>query len=234
MKRLPLARLWLAFWVALLYPVAAEAHFVLSSPASWANQGSLGDPQKSAPCGQADPGTPAVATGAVTAFHPGDTVTITINETVPHPGHYRVALASTQAELPADPQVTVGSTACGSAAIQSPPVFPVLADGMLVHAAQFTAPQTFTVTLPADMTCTKCTLQVVEFMSNHGAPCFYHHCADISIQTAGGDSDAGSDAGPPAPADNGCGCAVPGRGAPLAALLFALPALIAARARRRR
>ena len=238
MKRLPLLHLWLVGCAALLYPAATEAHFVLSSPASWANQDSQGNPQKSSHCGQADPGTPAVATGAVTSFRPGDTVTITINETVFHPGHYRVALASSQAQLPDDPQVTVGSTACGSAAIQNPPVFPVLADGMLVHTTQFSGPQTFTVTLPAGMTCTKCTLQVEEFMSSHPlnnpGGCFYHHCADISIQ-AGGDADAGSDAAAtPVPFDSGCGCSVPGRGAPLAALLFTLPALIAARGRRRR
>jgi hypothetical protein len=27
---------------------------------------------------------------------------------------------------------------------------------------------------------------VLEFMSSHPAPCFYHHCADISISAAGG------------------------------------------------
>src|SRR5262249_1447752 len=36
--------------------------------------------------------------------------------------------------------------------------------------------------LPADVTCTQCTLQVLEYMSHHPAPCFYHHCADIAIQ----------------------------------------------------
>ena len=56
-----------------------------------------------------------------------------------HPGHYRVALSTTgQGGLPADPAVTaVGSDACGSTVIQNPPVFPVLADGMLQHTAAF-------------------------------------------------------------------------------------------------
>ena len=97
MKKLHLVPLVLAGAASLLGPAAAEAHFMLTTPASWDNQGSLGDPQKSAPCGQADPGTPPVVTGAVTTFHPGDTVTITIDEKVTHPGHYRVALANTQA-----------------------------------------------------------------------------------------------------------------------------------------
>ena len=71
---------------------------------------------------------------------------------------------------------------CGSAAIENPVTLPILADNVLPHTARFTTAQTFTVTLPTDVTCTKCTLQVLEFMSSHPAPCFYHHCADISIQ----------------------------------------------------
>jgi MYXO-CTERM domain-containing protein len=239
MKRLPLAPLVLAGCASLLWPAVAKAHFVLSSPASWANQDTSGGPQKSAPCGQADPGTPAVVTGAVTTFHPGDTVTITLTETVFHPGHYRVALADTQAQLPADPPVTAGGSACGSTVIQNPPVFPVLADGMLVHTAQLSGPQTFTVTLPAGMTCTKCTLQVEEFMSSHPlnipGGCFYHHCADISIQAAGTGNDAGTDAGTQAvPFDNGCGCSVAHHGSPLVPLLLTLPVLLGVLRRRRR
>ena len=88
-----------------------------------------------------------------------------------------------RSELPAAPQVTPkAGDPCGSAAIQSPPAFPILVDNALPHTRAFGAPQTFMVTLPTDVTCTKCTLQVLEFMSSHGAPCFYHHCADISIQ----------------------------------------------------
>src|SRR5262245_64268279 len=100
----------------LLTPAAARAHFVLQAPASWAEQGTGGDPQKSAPCGQADPLTPAVPTNIVTSYAPGDTVTITINETTAHPGHYRVALSTTgQSGLPADPPVTpVNGDPCGS------------------------------------------------------------------------------------------------------------------------
>jgi len=72
-------------------------------------------------------------------------------------------------------------------------VFPVLADGVLSHTDVFPGTQSFQVTLPSDVTCTHCTLQVLEFMSSHPAPCFYHHCADISIGPAspacGSDAD---------------------------------------------
>jgi MYXO-CTERM domain-containing protein len=170
--------------VALLVSSPARAHFILQEPASWAEQGSLGDPQKSAPCGAADPGVTAVATGTVTAFGQGQLVRVTINETVAHPGHYRVALSvGGQSGLPADPPVTpVGTDECGSKEIQNPPVYPVIADGMLPHTTAFSGPQSFTVQLPASVTCNaNCVLQVTEFMQNHGAPCFYHHCANIAI-----------------------------------------------------
>ena len=105
----------------------------------------------------------------------------------------------------------VGTDPCGSTVIQNPPVFPVLADGMLLHTSPISGSQSFTVTLPTDVTCANCTLQVEEFMSNHGlnnpGGCFYHHCADISIQPGGG---GGNDAGPvePGGSSSGGGCAV--------------------------
>jgi hypothetical protein len=159
----------------------ARAHFVLVTPDSWMSQGAVGDPQKLGPCGEEGGGTP---TGKVTAFRPGQTIEVTVDEKIFHPGHYRVALAvDDRSELPPPPVVTaVGSDPCGSAEIQDPPTFPILADNMLPHMEPFDAPQTFTVTLPSDVTCGGCTLQVIEYMSRHGRPCFYHHCANISIQ----------------------------------------------------
>ena len=175
-------------------PAAAHAHFVLQAPMNWAKQDASGLPLKSAPCGQADPApTPAaVPTNVITPFAPGATVTITINETIPHPGHYRVVLSPTgPGGLPADPAVTPNTqSACGTTTIQSPAVYPVLADGMLQHTTAVSGARSFTVKLPTDVTCTKCSLQVTEFMSNHAlnnpGGCWYHHCADISIQTGTG------------------------------------------------
>jgi hypothetical protein len=167
----------------LLVPASVHAHFILLTPESWMPQDGFGYPQKHGPCGNEGTGAP---TGAVTAFRPGETISVTINEVVAHPGHYRVALAvNDRSELPADPLVTPSaSDQCASAAIADPPVFPVLADNVLPHTAPLAGPQTFTVTLPSDVSCTSCTLQVLEFMSRHPAPCFYYHCADISIAGA--------------------------------------------------
>ena len=167
--------------VALCVASAAEAHFILLAPDSWMSQDTLGLPEKLGPCGDEGGGTP---TGAVTVFHSGQTIPVTIDEVITHPGHYRVALAvNSRDELPAEPKVTrTAADPCASAAIEDPPTFPILADNQLPHTEPFLGPQTLWITLPADVTCAKCTLQVLEFMSSHSAPCFYHHCADIAIE----------------------------------------------------
>ena len=227
-------------------PTSAEAHFILQAPNSWAMQNAAGLPQKSPPCGQADTGDPAMPTGDLTVFQKGQTITVTIQEVVPHPGHYRVAIAQTQDALPKDPPVVAGATACGSTTIAANPTLPLLADGMLVHTTPFTTPQSMQITLPPDFTCTNCTLQVVEFMSDHPlnlqGGCFYHHCANVTIQSGTGDMGA-ADAGNTTPADasitggadaatspppaHGC-AAAPGRASAITDLgaLFALGVLL--------
>jgi hypothetical protein len=194
-----------------LGPRRAGAHFRLIAPANWMAQSTDGSPQKTGPCGNEGPQTP---TNMTTSFRPGDTVTIQLEETVFHPGHYRVALAvNAQSELPPEPTVTAGSTACGSVPIQQNPVFPVLADGMLQHTSTLNGQQSFQVKLPTNVTCTSCTLQIIEFMSSHGAPCFYHHCANISIQAAGTDGGAGArDSGSDAARDGAGGSSGSGAG----------------------
>jgi MYXO-CTERM domain-containing protein len=176
-----------------ILPAAAHAHFILQAPASQTEQSQLGDPQKAPPCGYDGS---EVETGEVTVFQAGETITITIDEVIYHPGHYRVALAEDPSELPPEPPVTEGITPCGSAPIDPAPVFPVLADGVLVHDSQFSEPQSFDVTLP-DMNCTNCTLQIIQFMSAHGlndpGGCYYHHCATITIE--GGAAETSADTG---------------------------------------
>jgi MYXO-CTERM domain-containing protein len=195
----------------------AYAHFVLMQPSSWARLDGGGNPQKSAPCG--NEGTP-IATGAVIEYKTGDTIPITIEETTFHPGHYRVSLAKDQASLPDDPDgaVVPGSMGCDTLAINSNPTLPLLADGLLAHTKAFgaTNPQTAMVKLPAGMTCDPCVLQVVEFMSNHGAPCFYHHCSNIKITANGADAGipgsggGGDDAGVGGEPNTGGGCSASG------------------------
>ncbi|HSD87354.1 MAG TPA: hypothetical protein VLB44_07560, partial [Kofleriaceae bacterium] len=86
MRRIPLL-------IALLLPATASAHFHLDAPdAEWA-QSTLGDPQKDFPCGPGAVSGAGTATNAVTTVMSGSTLTVTITETITHPGHYRVAIA---------------------------------------------------------------------------------------------------------------------------------------------
>ena len=178
-------------------PSLARAHFRLEAPTSYVVLDTGGNPQKTAPCGPAV-GDTVTPSNAVTTVQTGSVLTVTINETTFHSGHYRIALAQDQASLPAEPTVTGAN--CGAAAIEQNPTLPILADGQLVHSTQFTGPQTMQVQLPAGMECTNCVVQVLEFMSNHGAPCFYHHCATVTISNAAPLPDAGvtppAEAGP--------------------------------------
>lgn len=179
----------------------ASAHFLLMVPAAYSKQDSFGAPEKSPPCGQADPGTPMVAVPGEMTYAAGDTVTITVDEKIFHPGHYRIAVAQDEASLPADPTVTPKSSSpCGTADVEATPVLPVVADNLLVHTSSFSAPMSMQVKLPAGLTCAHCLLQVVEFMSDHPlnnpGGCFYHHCARVSITNGGVDAPPAVVTGP--------------------------------------
>jgi hypothetical protein len=166
------------------------AHFRLLEPASWLVESELtGDPQWSPPCGGTltDPGKP---TGASTKIRGGEKLHIRIREMAFHPGFYRVALAvNSRAELPPDPEATTEAGPNGprslSGAIHYPPSPPVLADGLFMHVAPFDKEQETDIEIP-NITCAKCTLQVVEFMAAHGfnpdGGYTYHHCADLQIR----------------------------------------------------
>jgi hypothetical protein len=175
--------------------VAADAHFVLVSPAASLVQNRLGDPQKIAPCGGVSanaarntPANPGVASQAVTQIKGGSTFHVLVQETVFHPGHYRVALARTAAELPKDPIVTTRDSERGpwsvSAEIQNPPVAPVLADGLFAHTERPMGLFEADVDIP-NINCQNCLLQVIQFMAEHGknpdGDYSYHHCAVVNI-----------------------------------------------------
>src|SRR5207245_2438088 len=116
---------------------STSADFRLLEPASWIVESDRGDPQKSGPCGgsNTDWGKPSYVVSKATG---GQKLHIKVQETVYHPGHYRVALAvNSPTELPPDPKVTTKEGERGplsvSAAILNPVEIPVLADGLFVH-----------------------------------------------------------------------------------------------------
>jgi hypothetical protein len=167
----------------------ARAHFRLLEPASWLVENDLGNPQKMGPCGGT--GTEAdKMTDAVTKVTGGSMLHIKMMETVFHPGFYRVALAvNSRTELPPDPETITTPHGTGApwsvaAKIVYPPQAPVLADGLFQHTTKATDAWETDIQLP-NITCTKCTLQIAEFMANHPlnkpGDYTYHHCADLAI-----------------------------------------------------
>ena len=194
MKRsTPILRVFavLAGMIAGMVPTVTQAHFKLLEPTSWLIEGDRGDPQKAGPCGgsNTDWGTP---TNAVSKAIGGSKLHLKLQETVYHPGHYRVALAvNGRNELPLDPEATTENTDRGarsvSAKIQNPVQMPVLADGLFVHSTRPTGalePFETDVQLP-NINCRKCTLQIVQFMAEHAfnnpGGYTYHHCANLQI-----------------------------------------------------
>lgn len=177
---------------------SASAHVKMLAPTDWLVTNGYGDPQKSGQCGGT--GSLSNVTTTVTA---GSTLHVKWKETVLHPGHFRIAITDDRSKL-VDPVVTANAGECISAAIQNPVVAPVLVDGLFVHtsAAPDSTYET-DVTVP-NLTCDHCTLQLIQFMSSHGTPCIYYHCADLKIVPAM--SDAGvvqPDAGTPVVVDAG-------------------------------
>ena len=180
--------------VALVAPTAPEAHFKLVEPAPWIVETERGDPQKAGPCGgsNSDWGTPS---NIVTEVAGGSTLTIKIQETIYHPGHYRVALAvNTPLELPPDPETKTRPSHRGewdrpwslSAMVEMPAQPPLLADGLFPHYTREPTPIDFEteVRLP-NINCDRCTLQVIQWMAEHAynnpGAYSYHHCAHVKI-----------------------------------------------------
>jgi len=163
-------------------------HFKLNSPASWIEEDERGDPQTMAPCGGtvADGGT---RTGVVTDVIGGAMLSLAIEETIYHPGHYRVALARRINWLPGDTEAVMKDTDRGPRSDYAPvamaPVAPVIVDGLWANQERRTGPLETQIRIP-NIDCEGCFLQVVQFMEEH--PGFreggftYHHCAMLNIK----------------------------------------------------
>src|SRR5450432_822387 len=174
-----LVRVGLALLAALAAMPVAHAHFALLQPPSAlaVEDGGKGAP----PCAEGP------ASNIVTQVQGGHPLAIRLTEFIAHPGHYRFALSvNSRAELPPDPDVVQDSNGLSvSAPIQNPARIPVLADGVFAHDTPPTADWQTSLTLP-NLNCDKCTLQIIEFMAEHGfnvgGGFFYHHCADLRIR----------------------------------------------------
>jgi hypothetical protein len=235
--------------LGLLCTLPASAHFKLLRPASWLNEDPSGGPQKGSPCGPGnsrplfgDDIQPIPVSGAVSTFHAGETITVQWQETIYHPGYFRISIAPTEAaaattaDFPDPPLTDLQDCHYDSAAVQTGPHGDVLADGLYMASGQEGANRSLTqdVKLP-DAPCDHCTLQVTQVMEGHpGASCFYFHCADLTILPAGsaaaGAGGAGGAGVASASSGDSGGCSVTDAGArgsqTVACFLFALATLL--------
>jgi hypothetical protein len=173
---------------ALALPAVAPAHFILKAPAASLEQNRLGDPQKLGPCGGTTP-NPGKPTGTITPVTGGEMLKITVQETIYHPGYYRLALSVLdRSELPPMPEDVTRDTPRGpisvSGKIDKNPKPPVLVDGLWEHRQRPTQDFETEIKLP-NINCDHCTLQVLQFMEEHAVNTdgrfSYHHCADLKI-----------------------------------------------------
>jgi len=177
----------------LLLTGTASAHIAMTVPAPRSVD------QKVGPCGAAG----SVRGSNVTEFQPGETVTFEWDETVDHPGHYRIAFDEDGNDFqnPNNPDDAFAGTM----------VEPIVDKAGGHYTQQVTLPTT---------PCDNCTLQLVQVMTT-SVPynSFYFQCADIRIAGTpiDGDPDGGGDS-----VDGGCSTTGSGAGVGLALLaLFA-------------
>lgn len=156
---------------SLALALPARAHICMEAPMSRVGPNcTQAAQQKPGPCG-----INTRSTKYVTEFKPGETITVTLNETVNHDSHYRIAFNPNGAEFE-DP--TSKDDKDGKHPF-------VLLDGIVDEAA---ARQSIKVTLP-DMPCDNCTLQLIQVMYDKTANGFgnddiYYSCADIVLKGA--------------------------------------------------
>lgn len=179
----------------------AAAHVTLTSPPPRTLD------NKAGPCGAA--GSKRGAT--VTTFAPGQTITVEWDETVDHPGHYRIAFDDDGDDVFQNPNNPNDNFAF---VLKEP-----IADKAGGH-------YTEQVTLP-NKPCTNCTLQLIQVMTTV-VPynSFYFQCADITLGDGGGTPPGGP------PVSGGCTAAGGDGGAGALALIAG--ALIVGRRRQRR
>lgn len=191
-------RLVLASVAVLCTSTLAHAHIALKVPAARTTA------QKAGPCGAAG----STRGSTVTTYQPGETITIEWDETVDHPGHYRIGFDSDGDDDFINPLRSTDNF--------SFTLVDQIADKVGGHYTQ-------QVTLPTTP-CSNCTLQLMQIMQvNEPYNSFYWQCADIVIA---------GDEPPPDDGGGGGGCTA-GRGGGIGGLLLVGLGVLATRRRRR-
>jgi MYXO-CTERM domain-containing protein len=151
----------------------AAAHIRLDFPAPRSAH------QKYGPCGALG----SVRGDVVTTFAPGETITVRWQETIGHPGHYRVSFDADGQDDFVDPASYTDTYSAPSVLLDE------IAD------APGTGPYTADVTLP-NIECDNCTLQLIQMMTDKppygDGNDIYYQCADLVLVAAGGGGAGGS------------------------------------------
>jgi hypothetical protein len=197
MQRYSSAFIGLLAWAAL--SGTAQAHIKLITPDAWLNEDSSGGPQKGGPCGPGgfDDVQPVPLSMKVTTVTAGDMLMVEFDETVHHPGWFRIALAEDPKDFEEIEFPNADNCNYDMSKVPTEPHGNVLKDGFGMDTNIGGANRKFMemVKLP-DMPCEKCTLQVIQVMADalHAPPgCVYYHCAELKIlPKAGPGAAAGS------------------------------------------
>ena len=174
--------------LALVMPAFVQAHFTLIEPASSAGRSSVAIRRSLARAVARRPRRHAH--GRDRAAVQGDSkLHIKVMETIYHPGFYRIALVVNAPTVAGRPRGCHEGrrerAVVGIRRDQSPPRFrcsPTASSCTTVEPAD--GPFETDVQLP-NINCEKCTVQIVQFMAEHGfnkdGGYNYHHCADLQI-----------------------------------------------------
>jgi hypothetical protein len=168
-------------------PSQSYAHFKLLQPTSWLKEDTSGGPQKGKPCGPGgyDDVQPSPLSDAVTTVHAGDTIQVELQETINHPGYFRVALSADRASFTDPPLTNATSCSLDLASVPTGAHDNVLMDGIAKSASAAANRHIMQDVKLPDQPCDNCTLQVLQVMKDHGPPnCFYYHCAVLQILPA--------------------------------------------------
>jgi len=191
----------------------ASAHISLEGGGTHVSR--FGDGQndlKDAPCGRA--GVVNQRGTNIYTYTPGQTITVTFLETIPHPGYFRFAFDNDGDDdfvdpvsiLPIDPNrgcpytpAEAGNDKCtASDFYNNDTVLPGM-DNLDPHlTSTFRKAWTYQVTLP-NVECERCTLQVIQVMEDplghgpfDGVADIYHQCIDIVLTNGGGTGGTGA------------------------------------------
>jgi hypothetical protein len=186
MHKTTLILTWTCALAATAFATPAHAHIVMKGALL-----SRGGDQKMFPCDGKR------GDGPVYTFAPGTTVTLSIDEQIPHPSYFRIAFDNDGDDDFVEPKSIKPIEAsrqcpydandkCGAADycnVEKPDGAGVLWDNLNPHVASAAKSLTWNVKLP-DIECDNCTIQVIQVMEDtvHGAYCPSDSCKDTSLE----------------------------------------------------